>query len=867
MDDPRQRNINGNGTLSIPQFNPDAFKVISPLSLGVSLPESAGTEFTSGNNKQNLPFLYDPNKDLQSGIPGSLSEEIRNNESLNPMHRRALRDSDRLGGRSYNFDSKGVPTANREFEASQVSARLLSGGGVSSAESIGNVVSEAGKIREEIKERLERETEFIKGREAEIKRAEAEKTDLARHDRYLGIANLPYTFLHHAFNNRFWKQGIFAEPPTSLCKEQDKRIAEMRSEIDYRKSLVEGLKDSLSRVGTHLDELSETNRALSSETDPRRQLELSRTANTKTHELIRALEKGVGHDDKESKKSWDETRKNLNKSLNALQYQADLAVGVVEGAGKAVVIGGAIGATALTGGTIIPILAGTGVGAGASIGMSGVSLSSNLYFGSSEITLAGEAVKTAHDIKDAALYASGSVLAGAGLSSIARKVGLSRVGQVTTSALLRLGDYSLAKPVQMIMTRSAQSTAMVTKPIGLIFRGWKVGAMTELPAAAVDTYLLSTPDSLDPSGDLRDLKITTLQQQQRQFLFRVGLSAASAGMSYRMQGLKNAINKGPIALIPGLANSGDTILQQAARSPLGVIRRIPGEIVTVVEAPMTAAASLWADAGLTGWYYGTEKSASPEERKKQMQFVMTSALGGHVAGRTVGARVEKIQKARNEALIKADQRLLHHSNTDIRDSLDIVRARNDGAIVSVLASSPHVILSGAEKALGITAKNQKTVAVHVGDTPDLARVESTRQEARVGRRVASMSDNEIGGRIRNYNKPFSDIVEVHTKGRAFGSGGDSTLHSDRDNYQRQLVSTARDRASRLAVIGDVDDHGHAGRLSRYIDTFNNEINPASPRGGSLLDRFLRAVDKAQNPYGRNRAILQTDDIKIDKAVP
>ncbi len=798
-------------------------------------------------------------------------------EQLNPMLSRGLYSLDSLRSDQVETSSDLNPASASDLpSALERNARdlknrmsALSGGRKNySSTELESLLSELKALQTHMEERKKIESDRIGyvvngkgsgGVLGMISAIESEMADQWYHDKVLAVANTPYSLAHkltHKWTGigSYFNMDMFKEPVTSLSAEQKKRIDELHKEKDYRTSLVNSLSSSANELGSMISKIEELRGELGSGASPGRVAEISNRLRGHISGAMSFLERGALNGDKELKSSWDAARKNVNEGLKKLNEEADMAVATCQAVEKTVVIGGAITATAITGGAAAPLV-GMAVGSASSVGMSGV----HFLASGGKVDFEEEKAKILDDVKDSVLYSIGGGLSKIGMFEAAGKAAVSAAGRIVPSAVARhlTGLQSGVFGTSVGIFRRA-ATAMYYRTGGLLRNNFishaRTGMVVELPAAAWDTWRAQGTDILDPTGRLREMNIPESSLMLRYFTHRIGSAGVGGALGGCTMGMRNVIGGMPQAAPPlgGLLNPrtffptlSQTLRQQL--NPRDFIRRRIADATAIPDLYAQSVLSVWSDYRLTGWFYGVDLDPTGEERSRMMRQAITSGMAGRFGTTALNQGMNAIGNRRVNELVTERNTL----NNEMRNQAALAGRRFNREVV--LASTP-----GSEHALQGAGLRRNTLAfqldsrANIADTASMARnhIMSTAAHAMYSR---GRNFTPFGVNLQRFRDSVSDAIN-----NANPNLDSSRLIQERRGMGLSVARASERRASRLLVLRDQPTNDNIAYGRQYINDYINELPPA---GGSPNLGFLRrASDQRRNPYGKHA-------IDLDSPVP
>jgi hypothetical protein len=820
----------------------------------------------NGRDTPLLPSVADASRSSGGGLNPMLARGIYSTEALLPVSSR-LKSGDRAS----------LPPSALDRDARQLRSSISGRFGSTrnlSRDEVGSLLEELKKMQRQIEERASAEHDRIghleegkprSGLLGMIQRLEEEKKKLVWHDRALAIANTPYSLAHsftHSWTGlgSYFKMDMFKEPPTSLRKEQDKRIDELKKEIEYRRSLLTSLQDSSAQLEQVLRGVGRVWKELETDGSPAAIAAGSSELRAYVKKTLSLLDKGLLQEDKELRDTWNSARKSVDEGLSKLVEQADLAVGTCQAVEKTVVIGGAITATGATGGLAAP-LAGLAVGTTGSAGVSLGHFISNPW----DFSFQDEQNRFLDDAKDSLLYGIGGGLTRVGTMGAGRIVGIATTGRVAPGPVLNQLTHVTPGVLSTASGIAYRAGSSLYHSLGGLFRRnfishLRAGMITELPAAAWDTWNAEGTELLDPTGRLREMKISEKSLMLRYFTHRIGSAGAGGSLGSCTMGLRGLIGGAPRAAAPGLFTN---------MQPIGFLRRRASELVTVPDLYAQAALGVWSDYRLTGWFYGVNLDPTPEERNRMLRQAMTSGMAGRFASRAMTTGLNNIANNRHQAL--ENERTLLQNETDNQAAL--VGRENNSNIV--LASTPdpnygiyfnnHI---AAENALGFQFNSRRPI--------NLARRQARNHVlSRAAERMFSANDADFTPFQRNRNQFTADIEAAMA-----GANPDfvfSRLIRERRGLQNVVARAGFRRGSRLRVLQDNPNEQNLEYGRRYIEDYINEL--PEPRGlgqvfrpggfqrlfrnGGAVGEFAQGlrigefIERHRNPYGVYGVDLRT----------
>jgi hypothetical protein len=778
---------------------------------------------------------------------------------INPMLSHGLMGNDTLQPDIYIKQNASTNyTSALERDARDLRTRISSfqGQGVSSSlnkDQVSTLLADLQKFREEVEQRKSIEEDRI-GRTKDgkpqggllrtIVSLEEEKKELRKHDRYLSIANAPYS-LAHSFTHKWTGIGkylnmdMFKEPPASLVKEQERRIEESKKELVYRKGLVEGLDSKLKELSTAIKGLESAHRELQGETDSGSIARVGSAIRKHAGSALKILEDGIVHGNPEAKAEWDKMRKEVQKGLASLNEQADMAVANVQSAEKALVIGGAITATAITGGAAAP-LAGIAVGSLASgattLGHMGGTV---LHGNTGEISYQSEKERILEDVKDSVLYSIGGVISKGGVLANAGSRAISTAGRIAPAPALQAMMKTFNNPFLTAGGILKRTGFALSSRFGDMVRGSflthaRAGMLTELPAALYDTTRAIGTAELDPTGRLREMGVSERSLFLRQLTYRLGLAGMGGSLSNVSMGLRRWIG-GDIQRI------GATNLAQRG---ISLARRGVSEITTIPDLYAQSVLSVWSDYRLTGWFYGVDLTPTPEERAKMMRQAVSSGMAGRFASRGLRSSLERVGQERTQNLVASRDRL----QAEVEAQAGHLGLPNNRTVV--LASTP-----GDRYGLYNVNQNQ-ILGLGYNARRNMVLAERQLQNSVMSRAAFSLFSDQnpnfspFNMPIQNFNNQVGNAFAGQTPRLDF-----NYVVRDRNNLQNLVNQAASRRVSRMLIVDDTPNNQNINYGRSYIRDYVNELTP-NRNGVNLtvrqrINEFSEARRKLYGIYDSN----------------
>jgi hypothetical protein len=691
------------------------------------------------------------------------------------------------------------------------------------------------EVVSEIEEHLKIEEDKKRGATRNLESAEKEKTlGLQVQSAGMWCLNRPYWAMHKVSSCFNW--GVCKSPPTTLAAQNQAMIDECKAQVEYQENKVLGMKKKIDEISTQMDALSRLNDSLKRDQDPRRFLEARRDIQTRTENILALVDQARNLDDPSKKEAWNKKRAALSEGLHAIDKQLQFTETTLRVTQKVAIISGAIVAT---GGAAAPVAAGGyGLGAaGAGLGFWGsaaVGTGTGMVASLSQVAgenigrgvlgqelMSGKEVreKILSDTKDAALYSTGS-----GIASRVVGTGSKLVGNLVLKSK-NIPGGNIAVEAARANSAGKLSLHLIGKGAGSLVSGINYSAITEAPAALVDTYIARNKGEVKPEDFWWEV------------WFRLGNAATGGSIGRGFAGGRSAIGN-----VSNTVTRNGSIVNTIGKRTLQAGTFAP-------ELFFDTQATLLAERVKAGWVYGKDGELSDDE----FEQILISSFIGNVNGWR-----SEISQGKNAALrsqtVENEVRKIH---TDTNKTLSDIGVESNQTIYVGTGNAKTLRVNGSKD-------EKNTLGVHLGSDPVLGRFGAQHQTTN---KVMQYADKKTGGRIQS---TIVDPVMKLIRGQVQAVTSRPTLSKERERFIKRLEQEVQERSSgvsSLALYAKRSPEEYAEALSRRTQDFNNARKILDADGKKdKATGILRFLDP--NPYGVERTlkVLEPKDYNIKRVV-